>query len=161
MPEARNARIAESWGWEQCALGTLIFSPERMDEAPTLMPSDFSGSHQWIFREMLSLHNRGILEPRTLIEKLREENRLDSCADIFSDTSGEQYILQLVSQRGAALDEYIRNVKGLSGKRQLEAASALIAADALDRHMSFSDALDGAERRLIALRRDQEIVRGE
>ena len=160
MPEARNARIAESWGWEQCALGTLIYDPEKMDQATTLLPSDFSGSHQRIFSEMISLHSRGILEPRALIEKLREENRLDSCSDIFSDTSGEQYILQLVSQRGAALDEYIRNVKGLSGKRQLEAASALIAADALDRHLSFSDALDSAERRLVALRRDQEVVRG-
>jgi len=153
-------RHAEGWGWEQALLGTILFSPEKMDDIGSLMPGDFSGCHKWIFREMLNLHRQETLEPRVLIEKLREDGKLDACADIFSETQGEDYIYYIVGQRGAALDEYINSVKSISGKRSLEAASALIAADALDRRVTFDDAIDRAERRLTGLRRNQEVAAG-
>lgn len=143
-------------GWEKAVLGTGLFSPASMPEAEHLLPSDFTGCHQIIFAEMMALHRRGSLDTRALTEALRSRNELDGIASFDVErVAGEHYIAELLTYRGASMEEYAAQVMNASLKRQLRQVGALIAADAQDERVSAQEAHDEAERRLLRLRRSR------
>lgn len=142
--------------WEQAVLGTAIYDPSSMEEALDLMPSDFTGGHQLIWAEMLVLYRNQALEMRALTEALRSSNQLELLAS-FDDPpiTGEPYLVALIGHRGQAMHEYSNRVIDSSVKRQLRQISALIRADAEDQRITAEEALDGAERRVLGLRRSR------
>ncbi len=143
------------FGWEMAAIGTAMADPDTVEDATDLMPSDFSGSNQVIWAHMMSLHRRGSLEPRALIESLRSSGELEELSAPDLDVRGEGYIAELLSHRGDAMPEYVEQVLGASIKRELRKIAALIAADAQDRSISADEATDNAERRLLSIRRNR------
>jgi len=142
-------------GWERAVIGTALADPSTMEEASELRLSDFTGCHQDIWAEMAVLHQRGALELRALVEALRARGALDSLGAFDVESSGEAYLAELLSRRGDAMSEYVDRVIDASIKRQLRQAAALIRADADDDQVSAEEALDVAEQRLMALRRNR------
>jgi len=150
MPRGDNTLTV---GWEMAVLGTALASPDTMQYATDLLPSDFTGCHSEVWAEMLYLHRNSALEMRSLVEALRSRNRLDSVGSTDGQYTGEGYIAELLSRRGDAMQEYADRVLGASVKRQLLQASALIRAEAEDPRVNAEEAMDNAERRLLSLRR--------
>lgn len=151
-----------SIGWEKAVIGTILHDPSTMEAASELLPSDFTGCHQTIWAEMLSLHQRNALELRALIESLRSNNQLDSLGSMEDNNNvrGEGYIADLVMSRGEAIEEYAERVLGASVKRQLAMLGAMIRAEAEDDNISATDAADHAEQRLMGLRRNRMAATG-
>ena len=147
-------------GWERAALGTALFFPETVAEAEDLLPSDFTGSHQALWAEVISLHQRESLDLRALVESLRTRRLLEGMGASDAETSGEDYLRELLSYRGNAMGEYASGVLNASIKRQLRQVAALIQADANDEGVSAEEAADAAEKRLLALRRNRLAGRG-
>ncbi len=142
-------------GWEKAALGTAIFSPETVDIATAegLRYSDFTGSHQHIWAEIVPLHTRQNLDPRSLIETLRERNLLDGVGSFDAETTtGEAYIHELLTFRGTSMQEYATSIMRASARRELVRSSGLILAEARDTNVELETALTNAEERLINLR---------
>jgi replicative DNA helicase len=134
--------------WERAVLGTVLFDASTMAEAELLRPSDFTGDHQLIWSEMLSLSRREALEEVALVESLRSANLLESI------DGGEEYVRTLVSYRGMAISEYVARVVSAAIRRELRQVAALIRADAEDENISITEAVDEAERRILQLRRN-------
>ena len=149
-----------STGWEKAVLGTAIFSPELVEQAEFLLPSDFTGCHAGIWSNILNLHRREALELRTLVEELRQSTELDHISDFDGSAIGEAYIADLVTCRGMAMAEFASNVLNASGKRMLNREAALIAADARDESITYEQALDSAESRFISMRRRTALTEG-
>jgi replicative DNA helicase len=148
----RNPNI----GWEKAVIGTILCDPSTIETASELLPSDFTGCHQIIWAEMLSLHQRDALEIRALVESLRSSNQLDSLGSMDGgDIRGEAYVADIMGSRGEAVDEYATRVLGASIKRQLAMLGALIRAEAEDDRITAEEASDHAEQRLMGLRRNR------
>lgn len=153
MPRGENTAL--TIGWEMAVIGTALADPTAMEQATDLLPSDFTGCHGEIWAEMLYLHRNSALELRALVEALRTRNRLDSVGSLDGQFTGEQYIAELVTRRGEAMQEYADRVLGASLKRQLLQSAALISAEAMDIRVPAEEAMDNAERRLMTLRRNR------
>lgn len=139
--------------WERAMLGTALADPAQMAHAEDVLPSDLTGSHQFLWAEMISLHRRGSLGPRALVEALRASNSLGTIAFEDVDERGEAYIVSLTRYRGEEMPEYAAQVVAAATKRQLRDAAALIRSEAQDDRVSVEEALENAERRIISLRR--------
>ncbi len=139
--------------WERALIGTILAEPDNMVEAENVLPSDFTGSHAYIWAEMLALHTRGSLGPRALIESLRTSKLLDQIAFDDLEFRGERYIAALASYRGEELPEYVTQVIGAATKRELMTITALIRSEAQDEHMHADEVLERAEQRIMTLRR--------
>ena len=125
-----------------------------MADTGDVLPSDFSGCHQIIWAEMISLSQRGSLGIRSLTEALRQQGSLDGLG--FPDTStGEAYLQEILRWRGDEMPEYVTNVIGASTKRQLALVAALIRSEAGDDKIPAEEALDNAEKRVMGLRRSR------
>ena len=143
-------------GWEKALIGTVLHRPEEMTKAEDVRPNDLTGCHQMLWAAMLGLYRNESLEPRALIETLRERSLLDKMYSFDDPTvSGETYILELIAARGGNIDTYIDNVLSHATRKQLETTSGLIVSYARDTHMTAEEALDQAESRIMALRRDR------
>jgi replicative DNA helicase len=153
--EERAEQRAMTVGWEMAVLGTALYDPQTMEVAEELLPSDFSGSHQVLWSEMLALYRRNALEERTLVEALRSAGQLDSIHAFDAETSGEDYINQLLTYRGQNIQEYVDRVTDTAMRRSLREVAGLIASEAEDMRVSALEATDNAERRLMSLRRNR------
>ena len=88
-------------GWEKALIGTVLHRPEEMTKAEDVRPNDLTGCHQMLWAAMLGLYRNESLEPRALIETLRERSLLDKMYSFDDPTvSGETYILELIAARG-------------------------------------------------------------
>ena len=144
--------IPVSIGWERALIGTALANPDTMPEAEAVLPSDLTGCHQIIWSEMIALQRRGSLGARSLLEALRTNGALATIG--FEDSStGAPYVNELASYRGEEMPEYIGQVLSASTKRQLAQTAALIKVEAEDANILADQALDSAERRVMALRR--------
>jgi replicative DNA helicase len=119
-----------------------------MELAEDLIPADFTEQRQDIWAEMLALHQLRALDQRALIESLRQRGILDTIVQ-------EEYLTELLTHRGDAMEEYSRRVLSASNKRQLVQISGMIIADAQDNNIEDDEAFDNAERRLLRLRRNR------
>lgn len=146
--------------FEQALLGTIIYSPELMLDVEQLTASDFTGSHQTLWAEMVTLFRRDALEPLTLTESLRDHDVLHTIGAEFSTVTGEKYIEELLRKRGSNVQEYAARVIEGAVRREVRTAAALIMAEAQDTGMSMETVLDNAERSLFQIRR-AEIDVGE
>lgn len=146
-------------GWEMAVMGTVLADPHAMDAAESLSPQDFTGSHRSLWLEIIALHRRNALDPRALVEGIRSSGDLDIIGADHGDplVRGENYIEELLTYRGAQIDEYVARVIDHATRRQLRETAALIAADAMGEKPS-DDLLDEAERRIMALRRARGIT---
>lgn len=153
--EERAEQRALTVGWEMAVLGTALFDPQTMEVAEELLPSDFSGSHQVIWSEMLALYRRDALEERTLIEALRSAGQLESVHAFDAETSGEAYINQLLTYRGQNIQEYVDRVTDTAMRRSLREVAGLIASEAEDMRVPAIEVTDNAERRLMGIRRNR------
>lgn len=142
--------------WERAMLGTALADPAQVVHAEDVLPSDLTGGHQLLWAEMISLHRRGSLGPRALVEALRANNSLDMLAFADADERGEAYIASLARYRGDEMLEYAAQVVAAATKLQLRNAAALIRSEAQDDSVSVEDALENAERRIISLRRGRK-----
>jgi replicative DNA helicase len=143
-----------SLGWEKAVLGTGLSYPEAMEEAGDLLPSDFSAeANQILWAEMLALRRRNGLDHRAVIESLRSTGQLILVSD--AENSGEDYIAELMTHRGASMHEYAERVLDIALKRELRKVAALIRAEAEDEHIQAQEAMDSAEKRLLGLRRNK------
>ena len=147
--------LPASLGWERALLGTALTNPDTMTETGDVLPSDFSGPHQQLWAEMVALSHRGSLGPRALVEALRSAGSLQAIGYDDLEAKGEQYIAVLSTFRGEEMPEYVTRVIGASTKRQLSQTAALIRVEAEDQNIPAEEALDGAERRIMALRRSR------
>lgn len=152
--------MSNSIGWEKAVLGTAIFSPELVEQAEFLLPSDFTGCHAGIWSHIMALYRRDTLELRTLVEELRSASELDHISAFDGTAVGETYIAELVASRGMAMSEFAAHVLNASGKRMLNREAALIAADARDENITYEQALDNAESRFISMRRRTTALEG-
>lgn len=141
--------------WEKALIGSLLRYPEQFTQAEHLLPSDFTGSHMYIWSEMLSLGRENSLDIRALVEQLRDAGELERCTAPDEVTRGEAYIHTLLQYAGLSVENYAQHVLDLSIKRQIKMNAALIAADADDENIPAEEALDSAERRLLSLRRNR------
>jgi replicative DNA helicase len=125
-----------------------------------VLPSDFTGCHQNLWAEMMSLASRGVLDLRGLIEALRSKKELNTIASFETDAVGEAYLQELLTYRGSDVRHYADQVLAHSGKRQLGMIAALIRAEADDRHLSYDEALSKAEERIFSLRHSKANAEG-
>lgn len=146
--------------WEKAVLGTALSEPTSVEAAEELLPSDFTGCHQLIWAEILGLYRAQVLDVRGVIERLRENGSLGGIASFESRATGEAYFAELLESRGVQMSLYAEHVLDGSVKRQLRLAAGIIAADAMDEHISGDEALDNAEKRLMTLRRDRLMAEG-
>lgn len=142
-------------GWEKTVIGSVLADPETMEVASELRPADFSRSHMLIWQHVLTLHNRNALEPRALIEALRADGDLTTIGSDIGNAEiyGEDYIAELLTYQGHAVDEYVDQVIENSTRRQLREVAALTASEVMTTDRSAEELLDEAERRLLELRR--------
>lgn len=138
-----------SVGWEKAVIATALNDPQTMDEAGDLLPADFTDERQDIWSEMMALHSNGALEPRALMEALRDRGV------IGEGFLSEEYIRDLMSHSGSAMEEYSSRVLSASNKRQLMQVAGMIIADAQDEGIEDQEAFDNAERKLMSLRRNR------
>ena len=104
-----------------------------MELAQDLLPSDFTGSSQLLWAEMLVLwRETDGLDLRTLIERMRESGNLERIVYDAENIRGEKAFGYLQRLRGDNMQEYVDRVLDASNKRQLRQVSALIRADAED-----------------------------
>lgn len=136
-------------GWEKAVIATALNDPQTMDEAGDLLPADFTDERQDIWSEMMALHSNGALEPRALMEALKDRGVIGE--GFLSET----YIRDLMSHSGSAMEEYAHRVLSASNKRQLMQVAGMIIADAQDENIEDQEAFDNAERKLMALRRNR------
>jgi len=141
--------------WEKAVIGTALRYPEQFAEAEHLLPSDFTGSHRYIWGEILLLGRENSLDLRSVVERLRDAGVLESIGSDGEQASGEAYINTLLQYAGTSMANYVKTVLDVSIKRQIRMNAALIAAEADDENVSAEDALDNAERRLLSLRRNR------
>lgn len=141
--------------WEKAVLGTALRYPDAFGEAEHLLPSDFTGSHRYIWSEILVLGRENSLDLRSVVERLRDADILDGVGSSDEAASGEAYINTLLQFAGTSMANYARQVLDVSIKRQIRMNAALIAAEADDDNISAEEALDNAERRLLSLRRNR------
>ena len=149
-----------SIGWERALLGSVLYEPATFDQASMVHPSDFTGCHQIIWSEILSLAQRDALDIRMFIEELRSRNELDNISSFETDAIGEDYIRELVGYRGEDVVHYAEQVLAASGKRQLGLIAALIRAEADDHRMSYDETLQKAEERIFSLRHSRAAADG-
>ena len=142
--------------WELAAIGTVLTDPERMEDAEDLLPQDFTRSNRLIWAEITSLHRRGALDYRGVIESLRAKSILGTVGTDIPDISGIDYLDYCKSHAGIQMAEYARQVVDGSIKRQLKETASLIALDA-NTEMEADDILDEAEKRIMALRRSRKL----
>ena len=159
---ARAPRNLRTIGWEKAVLGTALHDPETMERAELLVPADFTGEgHQALWAQMIYLHRRGNMDLRAVVEGLRQTGDLDKLVSFDAETvRGEDYIAELMTYRGHAMQEYVDQVTNASIKRSLLQVSALIAADAQDQDLDAAEVLDEAERRVLQLRRSRSVDQG-
>jgi replicative DNA helicase len=150
----------ESIGWERALLGTVLYNPTAVSHAVTLHPSDFTGCHQTLWSEILSLAQRDALDMRTLVEEMRLKKELNSLSSFETDAIGEDYIRELLGYRGDDVSHYSQEILASSGKKQLATMAALIAAEAIDNNVSYDAALEKAEERIFSLRHSAATAEG-
>ena len=147
-------------GWERALIGSVLYTPDLMDQASMVLPSDFTGCHQNLWAKMLSMASREVLDLRGLIEELRAKKELNALASFETDAVGEAYLNELLTYRGSDVRHYADQVLAQSGKRQLATIAALIRAEADDRHLSYDEALSKAEERIFSLRHSKSNAEG-
>ena len=145
--------------WEKALLGTALYRSS-VEGAEHLLPSDFTGCHQLIWGEILGLARADQLDLRGVVEGMRDDGSLESVASFDTGARGDAYFPELLESRGDQLELYAEHILDASIKRQLQLSAALIRADADDERISGDEALDNAERRLMALRRDRLLEDG-
>ena len=128
---------------EQAVLGSLLIDPDAIIKvASTLRDTDFYREpHQWIYRALLSLHERR--EPAdfvTLVDELERNEQLD-------DIGGPAYITQLINSTPTAIyvDHYARIVERTATLRRLIGAANQIAELAYDESHEVDEVVDRAE----------------
>jgi replicative DNA helicase len=143
--------------WEQTLIGSILGSPEAMDLCQDLVASDFTGSHQVIWTEMMSMFRSAQIDRIALRERLRDLGELSSLgADIeHNNHVGESYLDVLYSMRGDQVEFYRNQVEDASIKRSLRSIGAIIAADAQESETSADELLDRAEQRVLSVRRNR------
>jgi replicative DNA helicase len=148
-------------GWQKALIGTVLHNPMCMEEALDLRPNDFTGSHQILWAIMLSLHTESRLEPRTLVLTIQERGLLEQISS-FEDPNinGEAYIGEIIASRGGNISSYVDKVIGAAVRRSLLGASGIIQSYAQDAGLTYQEALDKSEERLLALRRDRSAGAG-
>jgi len=149
-----------SVGWERALLGSVLYSPGIFDQVSMVHPSDFTGCHQIIWSEILSLAQRDALDIRTFIEELRTRKELDNLSSFETDARGEAYLRELVGYRGEDVVHYAEQVLAASGKREIGMIAALIRAEADDHNMSYDETLQKAEERIFTLRHSRAAAEG-
>lgn len=146
--------------WEKAVIGTALFDPDTVSEAEYLIPSDFNGSHQDVWTEILILHRSDSLDIRSVVESMRDAGTLSGLASFDTTATGEGYVKELLEAKGSQMELYAQKVFERSVKHQLALSAGLIRADAEDQNISADEALDNAERRLVSLRRDRMAEEG-
>ncbi len=128
---------------EQAVLGSLLIDPDAIIKvASTLRDADFYREpHQWIYRALLSLHERR--EPAdfvTLVDELERNEQLE-------DIGGPAYITQLINSTPTAIyvDHYARIVERTATLRRLIGAANQIAELAYDESHEVDEVVDRAE----------------
>ncbi len=128
---------------EQAVLGSLLIDPDAIIKvASTLRDADFYREpHQWIYRALLSLHERR--EPAdfvTLVDELERNEQLE-------DIGGPAYITQLINSTPTAIyvDHYARIVERTATLRRLIGAANQIAELAYDESHDVDEVVDRAE----------------
>ena len=133
--------------WETAVIGTVLFDPQSMVEAETLLPSDFSGPNQAVWAEILNLHRNNSLDLRTL-SMIVEENRIIPTPETF--------IAQALTDRVGNVSEAVRRVEEAAVRKSVKKNAALIAAEAENDARETEELLDFAEKRIMSIRRDKQ-----
>ncbi len=128
---------------EQAVLGSLLIDPDAIIKvASTLRDADFYREpHQWIYRALLSLHERRVpADFVTLVDELERNEQLE-------DIGGPAYITQLINSTPTAIyvDHYARIVERTATLRRLIGAANQIAELAYDESHEVDEVVDRAE----------------
>ncbi len=134
---------------EQAVLGSLLIDPDAIVKvASTLRDADFYREpHQWIYKALLSLHERR--EPADFVTLVDELERNDQLEEI----GGPAYITQLINSTPTAIfvDHYARIVERTATLRRLIGAVHQIAELAYDESHEVDEVVDRAESIIFAV----------
>src|SRR5512138_17924 len=134
--------------WELAVIGTALNDPGTMAEAEDLLPSDFTGTNQSVWAEMLGLNRRNSLEAATLAASLQ-------ASGAFRENEAATLIRDAMQARGTNIREFVDQVLSTSTKRALRRSAALIAAEADGNDRTADELLDYAETQIMSLRRNR------
>jgi replicative DNA helicase len=134
--------------WELAVIGTALTDPGSMAEAEDLLPSDFTGTNQSVWAEILALHNRRALEVATLSAALQTSGN-------FREGELASLLHDALAARGASMREFVDQVLSASTRRSLRRSAALIAAEADGNDKTADELLDYAETQIMGLRRNR------